>query len=896
MLIVAQEKIVYGNVTLSQLTHFIVEVCGKDALTGKGYVTDSELNDAYKEKGSYLKFRYTDENSLFGRIFKFFKDLETEFKIPLIEITRKKTLNGQYFEKIEISDFHLFYSHIIWHFIIQICGTRPFENIQNNFSKKLIFDCLLKQPDSFLVEYINTFCKCSFSDLIQEFLDKHQVNYEDFYQQVASFMNPNEKDTFLHARKTLQKSRKDNNNPPWKVFYPMLKAVNVIDTECVSLFLNQYFYSNFRNAVEYLSFKKTDLYNLEKFCENFSSDQIVSFIENNVSMSDLRDISIIGAYFDDILSKNSRRNIEVFQNDIKDMRLDIPHSFSFWGNWFCAKDYVLNYINSGDLEKLKNAVDWYERAFECGKYYMGKSAEQFIHEAVSVSVYYDFKKNPVAARTRLQKNSDSSSDTKTPLDRLSKIFYDFGLSFDLVLNETNDASVLYYKCCHNFWNYFIPESDFAEKLRSEELAKEDGIKFNESEEESVYKAKDFLANIKDSKINNILPTTHNIAYTPVSTAIIQNYYDIVEQYLNSQNYPSLDLNISNTNNCYPIHEIVTQYVRSPYKDKLEEKNIVLRILERTDKKVLFTQTNRQKLSPLQTVIQSFDLELNKAFLDKMFGSEKIPDDFLISADEISPLYFLIMAKYMCIDFDSFMSRRNIGNINYKNLFAAGMNEREKSNNDITEDPVFKIMKKAMDDASKSIPKDLLENLKKETEQKIASVIDLYIERTADVDAFIAYSMRDPLVNNQGCTTLLYTCEMNDVSVCKKLIQAGADLRKQIGMVSTIRNPNGSELLMPNNFIHRAIEFDAWDCLEMFLTDYRNIASEFMHRKEVNMTYFVCFLIKLLSEICLNPAKTSANLNLINRFVPLFLSAGASMSEPTVWGTAGDVLKSMNLYF
>ena len=51
-----QEKIIYGNVTLSQLTHFAVELCGKDALIQKGFVTDSELNDAYKEKGSYLKF------------------------------------------------------------------------------------------------------------------------------------------------------------------------------------------------------------------------------------------------------------------------------------------------------------------------------------------------------------------------------------------------------------------------------------------------------------------------------------------------------------------------------------------------------------------------------------------------------------------------------------------------------------------------------------------------------------------------------------------------------------------------------------------------------------------------------------------------------------------------
>lgn len=891
-----QEKVIYGNVTLSQLTHFIVEVCGKDALVDKGYITDSEINDAYKEKGSYLKFRYTDDNSLFSNIFNFFRDLEKEFNLPLIKTSRKKTFDGKYWENIEVSSFHLFYSHIIWHFLIQICGTRPFENKQNNLSKKNLYDCLLRQPEPIFVEYINAFSNCSFGDLFTEFTNEKQITYEDFYHRIALFMDDGEKDAFLHVRKTLQKCRKDNKKPTWKVFYPMLKAINEIDASYAEPFLNQYFYANFRNAIEYLSLSKTDLHNLEQFCKNFSYEQVTRFIENNVSMPDLQDITEIGAYFDDILAVNSRTNIDIFQNDINDMRSDIPHSFSFWGNWFCAKDFVLKYIDSGEIENLESAVKWYCLAFDNGKYFVGKTAEKFIHEAIAVSVYYDVKKNPVFARTRIKKNSDFQSNTKTPLDKVSKNFYDFGLAFDLVLNDTNDASILFYKCFHNFWQYFHPKTEFAKELKIADLSKEDGIKINESEEESIFKTKDFLANIKDGKINNILSTSHNVAYTPISTAIIQNYYDIVEQYLDIEEYPSLDLNIPNTNNCYPIHEIVTQYIRGLNDEKDYEKQLVLRILERTDKKVLFTQTNRQKLSPLQTVIQSFDFELNKAFLDKMFGADKISDNFVISADEISPLYFLLMSKYLFLYPDKFLGRRGIGNVNYKNLFTTGLSENEKENHDITEDPLFRILKEQMDEISKSIPKEILENNKKVIEKKIEAIIDLYIERTSSVDGFISYSMRDSLVNNQGCTALLYACEMDDFSVCKKLIEAGADLRKQIGMVSTINSPNGTELLMPNNFIHRTIGFNAWNCLEMFLTDYKSIASEYMHRKECNMTYFVTLLIKLTTEIQFDHGKVSENLATINRFVPLFLDAGASLQEPTIWGSAEDILKSMNLYF
>ena len=148
ILIVAQIPSKYGNVTLGQIAHFLVELCGKDALLSMSILTDSEINDAYKEKGSYLKFRYTDENSLFGKIRKFFTELETEFDIPLKKGKRKKSLDGKYFEEVELSDFQWFYSHIVWHYVIQICGTRPFDNIQNNLSKKILYDSLLKQPDS----------------------------------------------------------------------------------------------------------------------------------------------------------------------------------------------------------------------------------------------------------------------------------------------------------------------------------------------------------------------------------------------------------------------------------------------------------------------------------------------------------------------------------------------------------------------------------------------------------------------------------------------------------------------------------------------------------------------------------------------------------------------------
>ena len=402
-----QDKILYGNVTLSQIAHFLVDVCGKDALLSGNYLTDSELNDAYKEKGSYLKFRYTDASSIFGRIRQFFSDLEDEFEVPKIKSTQKASLDGKVFEETEQSAFQFFYRFIAWHCIIHIAGTRPFENIQNNVTKKSIATWLLQPENDMLQKYIALWSGSSFTEIFSEFISHSGKTWEEIYTMVSEKLVNSETDSYQYAKRSLERCKKENKNPKWEIFHALLKVVYSVNKEYASIFLDTYFYANFKNALTHISLKKQDWNRLECFCKSYKMELVYDFIEDFVNMPALKCINEFADYFDSLTARNCRETISQFQKDYNDLKHSLPQSLVFFENWFCAKDYVLQYIDSGNLEELEEATKWYLKALRLGKYFAGKSLEPFIHEAVAVSMYFDYKRINFEFKINLQKRRNS---------------------------------------------------------------------------------------------------------------------------------------------------------------------------------------------------------------------------------------------------------------------------------------------------------------------------------------------------------------------------------------------------------------------------------------------------------------------------------------------------------
>ena len=900
----------YGNITFSQLAHFVVSLCGYDALLSEKKLTESEINDAYKEKGTYEKFRFTDKNSIFSKAWDFFTKLEDEFEIPKIELISSYSLDKEKNILKNISLSQHFYYHLIWWHINYIINVFPFEMSQNDLSKSILISYILDSKVPY--QYIHIYKKIKFKDIFEDFKNKLGKTYEEIYKLVEN--NCKEKDADS-IKRTLEQCRKENKNPPWKVFYPLLKTFHNIDKEYSEKLFNCYFYINFKSSLKHLAINENNWNTVEEIIDNDKNEsQINSFIVNKIEFLIKEQSEIM-----DILNKLTKENIpsslEKFKENKNEIKKKLPNLFPFFENWFLAKEFVFQFLEKADFLKLKKAVEWYLKALETGKYFAGIFLIQFLTEAVSVSIYYDYKKNLVQARKRIQNNYSLSSDTKTALDKNSKVFFDFALAFDLFVNEKKDSAILYYHTEENFWQKFQPISEKSKELSIKDISHSMGMEFHEmpsnfeeltkenmfpeeNDNTSNFKSKKFFKEISNSKINNFILKNHKVAYPPISRAICQEYYDIVELYLDEKEYPSLDVNIPATNNCYPVHEILTKCrqsgatILSPHvpvrniNSKL--KNLFFKILERTNKKILSTETNRTKISILQTAIDTLDIEIVQAVLEEMLGKRKFPSNYRITADEMSPLYYAIDKRNHLVNPEYFLENleKNSENIKYGNSFVPGFTTDDKRNFRNQIHTLFPFLQE-------EITEKILDNIPKEewdkSISKIDKIIDLLISKTENVDDFIFYPPAEKIVNNIGVNALLLTCEYNDTVTCKKLIEAGADLSKSIGKYLYPFSTD-SYFCIPHNFIYRAIQFEAWSCLELVLTEYKQKIKDtnMMHCSEgFPITPLVYFLKLLIDKTVNEPHSNQQNLP---RFIPLFLDAGADFNEPTIYGSANEILR------
>ena len=841
----------YGNVTLSQITRFIVEVIGKDTLLARTTITDTEINDAYKEKGSVLKYKFMNKDSIFGRIKDFFSELETEFNLETREITRKSSFDGTKFTTYTESKMTTFYYAILWELFVGIGGDRPFETRQSVYTNRNIVRFIFIQTSPIYISYIHHAKNLRFDDLFKSAKNKLNLSYEDIYKEIAEVYaetHTDEDDTEEYIKRAIQKVRKENKNPTWNVLYALLSVLKKhnVKPNLAEEFLDFYFYNNFRaQAMYHISLSKDIWTKIENLTEqNHSPEEIYAFLAEYLSNQKILELEQCGNYFDQITAANSLDLLYQFTADYQNIQKDLPHSFSFWDYWFKAKEFAYQFLNDGNIEILQETIRAYKNAFEKGKYFAGKNLAVFLQEAISVCAYYDIKHDLKAFRLRVLHCSETKSEVKTPLSQTIKFFYDFAYCFDMVLNEMQDAFAVYYFSMQNFWKRFPPLSDATKRICADDRNKSLGF-LQESEKDFFKKEEEKLEEVSDRTINTLIDDERLVIYTPISLAIWCKRYDLVKKFLDKDLFPSLDLNVPNTNNTFPITEILAQYNTF---HTAENRDLLFKILERTDSKTLFTRSNRSKRSVFQLAIDSFDFEIVKAFVEKMTNNRRnrFKDDYLISSDEVSPLYYALENRRpLLLSKTEYLQgiKDGIGDINYKNHFQAGFSETQKDESNIFSKNA-KIRQKVFSDFY-----DEKNHNKKEKLEQSNNIINLLIQVTENID-LIKYRSDDP---TQGCSALLYATELDDVETCKSLVKSGADITLTVGRFAVKQTQQGW-LYMPNNILTRAINYGAWNVLEYIFNEYKGQLSEIYTKNDKDMSYLEYFLYEISGKSNKNKLK------------------------------------------
>ena len=222
------------------------------------------------------------------------------------------------------------------------------------------------------------------------------------------------------------------------------------------------------------------------------------------------------------------------------------------------------------------------------------------------------------------------------------------------------------------------------------------------------------------------------------------------------------------------------------------------------------------------------------------GIEKFTDNFLISSDEVTPLYYAIgRREVLLLSKERYLSKiqNKEGDINYKNYFQAGFSEIQKDESNV-------FLKNTT--VKQKVFSQFYNEQNQNSEEKLKQsdkIIDLLIKTTENIDV-VKYRSDDP---TQGCSPLLYAAELDDVETCKKLLDSGADITLAIGGFCINQSSLEKHLYMPNNVLTKAIHYSAWNVLDYILENHKDKLSEINKREGKDLSYVDYFLREIANK-------------------------------------------------
>jgi len=564
---------------------------------------------------------------------------------------------------------------------------------------------------------------------------------------------------------------------------------------------------------------------------------------------------------------------------IEVMEKECPHCGIFFASWARGRLAVLccKFDESAeDNERQQKALKYYHAAFDKGRHFAGAYLKAFLEESIAVTVYFN--------RRRIQdipKVIDKDNSLKTPItDDVAenknreasygaKQYYEYGYALNIFEQESTETYFLHFHAEEHFWNLF-PTSAFvhtalAEQKYSEDCLVTNGMYFIEGGKEGLkqfeksFKKK--LEGISEKSINKRMEPqpNHLIHYSPLTLALKRGYLDIAEDYLERFS-KQLDITVINTNGSTALLEALTQYKFHRFgkwdKNNIERyRKIIMELITRSPFDSLYAETKKSYISVLEEAINTFDIEIIKAIVEKKgFDIQNLK----ISADELSPLYYAVMRLSIL---KQAISTGNIdttnANITWKNFNVPGMFAEDKQQylEALQSDPMYQEMGKHL------LPLFIGDSSIWEQEYaEVKEIVKYLLDKTKNVDAFAKADIT--------ALGLAAKCDFDDI--CRLLIEKGANPAR-------LSFRNG---MLYDSPLFRAMWYKSWKTLKLLLTDFKDqikpIIIDKRYMEEGFTAAHLLFKVDYTSHF-FQYSINHDNFKHIEHFIPLFRKAGADFN-------------------
>jgi len=923
----------YGNLPLGQVSELLVSIIGRDAALAiadeKGIpIIEKDLDRMFKEEDvSFARFKPKEKTSVYELYRAFSEILEKEYGIPnFVHTLVFLNFIGTFRNAIRGNGTQPKGNNI---FIPLEGGLIPYEIPTSKLSLLLLNWSLGYLGFEYKDEDINIFKKSverllddTYEIIFDKIVEKTAENKDDFYRKLGVFYNEKYPDSekMPDFKQAIKRYCKGSNDIPWKtlkLILDFLISPKKGEKELVHRLIGLYILKNTESALrEICGIEQKDIYQIKQDVRLWAKNELPSEPQSEsqcflmiAGKDNPCDLSELQKHF---IDPDFCKQVEVIQkcnsylrgeNSIKadkaeqliqEMIEECPHCGIFFASWAKARLAILSCRFDGseeDKNLQRKALENYHKAFNEGKNFAGALLKYFLEESIAVTVYFNRRETK-----DIPKVIDSDKSLKTPItDDVkgsekhdasygAKQYYEYGYALNLFEQDSSETFFLHFHAEKNFWEVFslslFIHSETAKNRYSEDMLKANGI-FHAKEGLNPYKIslKEKLESITEKTINHRIEWQpgHPVHYTPLSFALQRHELDIAEKYL--KDLKNLDVNVINTHGSTALEEALTQYYkryRFSCLDKQREeryKRIIMELIERSTIKSLYAETVRGHISVLQEAINTFDIDIVKAIVEKKgFNIQGLK----ISADELSPLYYTLQRCYNVSHLISIgeLSISNMNNINYAKLDVPGVLPEDKIVNyeNMIYDPRWKMTEKLSYNMFYGKPEIWEQEL-----SELKEIVKYLADKTDNVDTF---AKKAP---NGDCTTALslaVECGFDDI--CRLLIEKGANPAR-------IFSNNGIPYDSP--FI-RAAWFKSYKILEMLLTDFKEKIKPIINEryKEDRQTA-AHMLLGNIYKYSVN----NENFKFIEQFIPLLRNAGAEFNIPDISNTTvRQILRENNL--